>query len=70
MRRLILIALIPALGGCNAWGISQYQLLGAALGSWAGYHFLKGHRDQDWGIALGALAGGAAGAYRRSDSGY
>ena len=70
MKRLILIVLIPALVGCNALGKTQNQLLGAAIGAFAGYHFLKGHRDQDWGIALGALSGAAAGTYRRGESGY
>ena len=70
MKRLILIALIPALVGCNSLTKTQNQLLGAALGSWAGYQLFKGHGDQDWAIGLGALGGAVAGSYRRGDSGY
>ena len=61
MKRLILIALIPAMVGCADMTKQRAQLLGAAVGAVAGYQLGKGHEDQGWAIGLGALAGAMIG---------
>ena len=63
IKRLILIALIPALVGCAGMTKQQQSLLGAAVGAVAGYQLGKGHKDQGWAIGLGTLAGTMIGNY-------
>ena len=60
MKRLILIALIPALVGCA--GMTK-TFLGTTIGAVAGYQLGKTHKDQDWAIGLGALTGLMLGRY-------
>ena len=60
MKRLILIALIPALVGCA--GMTN-NILGTTIGAVAGYQLGKTHEDQDWAIGLGALTGLLLGRY-------
>jgi|TARA_B100001971_G_scaffold185447_1_gene184728 hypothetical protein len=62
MKRLILIALIPALVGCVGMP-KPAQLLGATMGAVAGYQLGKSHKDQDWAIGLGTLTGLMIGRY-------
>ena len=66
MKRLILIALIPAMVGCagmiNSYdtGITNKQrqsLLGGAVGAVAGYQLAGADKDRVWAMALGTLAG-------------
>ena len=61
MKRLILIALIPAMVGCAGITKQQTQLLGAVVGAAAGNEMGEGHKDQRWAIGLGALAGALIG---------
>ena len=69
MKRLILIALIPAMVGCagmSNWydtGMTKQQqsLLGGVVGAVAGNQLGEGHKDQKWAIGLGALAGAMIG---------
>lgn len=63
MKRLILIALIPAMVGCVGITKRQAQLLGASMGAVAGYQLGKSHKDQDWAIGLGTLTGLMIGRY-------
>ena len=63
MKRLILIALIPALVGCAGLTKQQTQLLGAVVGAVAGSQLGKGHQDRGWAIGLGTLAGAMIGNY-------
>ena len=60
MKRLILIALIPAMVGCA--GMTK-TFLGTTLGAVAGYQLGKTHKDRDWAIGLGALTGLMIGRY-------
>ena len=69
MKRLILIALIPALVGCAGMTKQQQSLLGGAVGAVAGYQLGKGHKDQSWAIGLGTLAGAMIGNYE-AEAGY
>ena len=70
MKRLILIALIPALVGCAGMTKQQQSLLGATIGAVAGYQLGKGHEDQGWAIGLGTLAGAMIGNYEAAAEGY
>ena len=70
MKRIILIALIPALVGCAGMTKQQQSLLGAAVGAVAGYQLGKGHKDQGWAIGLGTLAGAMIGNYEAAAEGY
>ena len=63
MKRLILIALIPAMVGCVGITKRQAQLLGATMGAVAGYQLAKGHKDQGWAIGFGTLTGLMIGRY-------
>ena len=63
MKRLMLIALIPAMVGCAGITKQQTQLLGAAIGAVAGYQLGEGHKDQDWAVGLGTLTGLMIGRY-------
>ena len=57
MKRLILLALIPALVGCANLTKQQNQLLGAVVGVAAANELAEGHKDQRWAIGIGTLAG-------------
>ena len=61
MKRLILIALIPALVGCAGLTKQQQSLVGAVAGAVAGSQLGKGHQDRSWAIGLGTLAGAMIG---------
>ena len=62
MKRLILIALIPALVGCAGMTKQdQASLFGGVAGAIAGNELGEGHKDQRWGIALGTVAGAMIG---------
>ena len=61
MKRLILIALIPALVGCANLTKQQNQVLGAVVGAAAANQLAEGHKDQRWGISLGTVAGAMIG---------
>jgi uncharacterized protein YcfJ len=63
MKRLVLIALIPAIVGCAGITKQQAQLLGAAIGAVAGYQLGEGHKDQDSAVGIGALTGLMIGRY-------
>ena len=63
MKRLILIALIPALVGCAGMTKQQQSLLGGVVGAVAGNQLAEGHKDQGWAIGLGTLAGAMIGRY-------
>jgi len=70
MKRLILIALIPAMVGCAGMTKQQQSLLGTAVGAVAGYQLGKDHKDQGWAIGLGTLAGAMIGNYEAAAEGY
>ena len=61
MKRLILIALIPAMVGCAGMTKQQTQILGSIVGAAALNELGEGHRDRRWAIGLGALAGAMIG---------
>ena len=60
MKRIILIALIPAMVGCA--GMTK-TFLGTTIGAVAGYQLGKTHKDQDWAVGLGTLTGLMIGRY-------
>ena len=61
MKRLILIALIPALLGCVGMTKQQQSLLGGVVGAVAGNQLGEGHKDQKLAIGFGTLAGAMIG---------
>ena len=61
MKRLILIALIPALVGCAGMTKRRQSLLGGVVGAVAGYQLAGADEDQVWAMALGTLAGAMIG---------
>ena len=61
MKRLILIALIPALVGCAGMTKQRQSLLGGVVGAVAGYQLAGAKTDQVWGTAVGTLAGAMIG---------
>ena len=61
MKRLILIALIPAMVGCAGMTKQQQSLLGGVVGAVAGNQLGEDHKDQKWAIGLGTLAGAMIG---------
>ena len=63
MKRLILIALIPAMVGCAGITKQQAKYLGAAMVAVAGYQLGKGHKNQGWAVGLGTLSGLMIGRY-------
>ena len=63
MKRLILVALIPAIVGCAALTKEQNRFLGAAVGAIAGYQLSKDRQDHVWAIVSGAATGALFGNY-------
>ena len=61
MKRLILIALIPALVGCAGMTKQRQSLLGGVVGAVVGYQLAGAKTDQVWGTAVGTLAGAVIG---------
>ena len=61
MKRLILIALIPALVGCAGMTKHQQSLVGGVGGAVVGYQLAGAKTDQVWGAAVGTLAGARIG---------
>ena len=70
MKRLILIALIPALVGCAGMTKQQQSLLGGVVGAAVGNQLGEGHKDRRWAIGLGTLAGAMIGNYEAAAEGY
>ena len=61
MKRLILIALIPAMVGCAGLTKQQQSLVGGAIGAVAGHQLTGADKDRVWTMAFGALAGAMIG---------
>ena len=62
MKRLILIALIPALVGCAGMtNQQQASLLGGVLGAAVGNELGEDHKDRRWALGLGTVAGAMIG---------
>jgi uncharacterized protein YcfJ len=61
MKRLVLIALIPALVGCANLTKQQQSLAGGAIGAVAGYQLTGADKDKVWAMVLGTLAGAMIG---------
>tara|TARA_Y100000780_G_C13317467_1_gene276369 strand:+ start:163 stop:399 length:237 start_codon:yes stop_codon:yes gene_type:complete len=61
MKRLILIALIPALVGCAGMTKQQQSLVGGVGGAVVGYQLAGAKTDQVWATLFGTLAGAMIG---------
>ena len=61
MKRLILIALIPALVGCAGMTKQRQSLVGGVVGAVVGYQLVGAKTDQVWGTVVGTLAGAMIG---------
>ena len=61
MKRLILIALIPAMVGCAGMTKQQQSLVGGAIGAVAGHQLTGADKDRVWAMAFGTLAGAMIG---------